>query len=313
MSSSYAAQFGAQVATLRPRQIGAVALVYPVLERLKLAETVRALVPSAADIDLGQIVLLLVLNRLLAPQPLYHVAAWLAGTVLPEMLALPAVKVYDNRLGRALDRLYPYWGEIWARTVTYAIGAYDLDLSILHWDLTSVYFEGAYTDSELATYGYSRDHRPDCKQLNLEVDVTHDGYVPVLYQSLAGNTAAIRRPGPHLHHLLHFLQRPELAAAQFCPILVSDCKLVTPEVVAACHRHGLYYLGPLPNSTATTALLQSVAAAELAAQPLAYRPQRVKADAPDFVPYQGVWRPCAVETAAGRFTDRALVVWRAGN
>jgi transposase len=52
-----------------------------------------------------------------------------------------------------------------------------LDLNVLHWDITSIYFEGAYTDSELAAYGYSRDHRPDTKQVNLEVDVSHDGYV----------------------------------------------------------------------------------------------------------------------------------------
>jgi len=52
-------------------------------------------------------------------------------------------------------------------------------------NITSLYFEGTYTDSELVTCGYSRDHRPDCKQINLETDVTHDGYVPVLYQALA--------------------------------------------------------------------------------------------------------------------------------
>jgi hypothetical protein len=44
---------------------------------------------------------------------------------------------------------------------------------------------------ELATYGYSRDHRPDSKQVNLEVDVSHDGYVPVLYQVLPGGTGSV--------------------------------------------------------------------------------------------------------------------------
>jgi len=312
MSESQSEQHGAQIAQLQPRQIGAVALFYPVLETLNLAQTVRELAPSAADVDLGHIVVLLVLNRLLSPQPLYQVDEWFAGTVLPAVLGIPENKVYDNRLGRALDRLYPYWGEIWARMVSTAIQQYALDLSILHWDITSLYFEGAYTDSELATYGYSRDHRSDCKQCNLEVDVTHDGYVPVLYQPLAGNTADITRPEPHLQHLLQFLARPELADQQVRPILVSDCKMVTPEAVAACHRHGLYYLGPLPNGSATTTVLRSVPAAELRAQPLAYRPQRFKPDDARFVPYQGVWRPFVFETAAERFTDRALVVWSAG-
>jgi len=47
-----------------------------------------------------------VLNRLLAPRPLYAVSHWLAGTVLPDVLGVAAAQVYDHRLGRALDRLY---------------------------------------------------------------------------------------------------------------------------------------------------------------------------------------------------------------
>lgn len=312
MSSSHAEQFGSQIARMQPRDIGAVALFHPVLEALGLAHIVRDVVPSAADVDLGRIVMLLVLNRLLSPQPLYQVEAWFSDTVLPEVLDIPVNKIYDNRLGRALDRLHPYWGAVWARTVSGAIHVYGLDLSALHWDITSLYFEGAYTDSELATYGYSRDHRPDCKQCNLEVDVSHDGYVPVLYQPLAGNTADITRPEPHLQHLLQFLARPELADHQVRPILISDCKMVTPEAVGACHRHGLYYLGPLPNGTGTTAVLRSVTATELREHPLAYRPKRIQADDTRFVPYQGVWRPFTFEMAAGPFTDRALVVWSAG-
>jgi len=222
---------------LRPRQMGAIPLVYPILSELQVRRTTNELVSSQADIDLGRVVVLLALNGLLAPQPLYHVADWLGETVLPQVLDIAPEKVYDNRLGRALDRLYPHLGELWGRLVSRAIQVYDLDLNVLHWDITSIYFEGAYTDSELATYGYSRDHRPDTKQVNLEVDVAHDGYVPVLYQALPGNTADITRPLPHLRNLLRFLARAELADRRLRPILVSDCKMVTPEAVLACHRH----------------------------------------------------------------------------
>jgi len=122
--------------------------------------------------------MLLTLNRLLAPQPLYHVQDWLAETVLPQVLNIAPAQAYDNRLGRALDHLYLHLGELWPRLVTRAIQVYDLDLSVVHGDITSLYLEGAYTDSELAAYGYSRDHRPDTKQVNLELDVSHDGYAP---------------------------------------------------------------------------------------------------------------------------------------
>jgi transposase len=312
MDTPQAEQWGQAITGLRPRQIGALPLLYPILTALQVRQATNELVASQADIDLGRIVELFTLNRLLAPQPLYRVGEWLAETVLPQVLDIAPEKAYDNRLGRALDRLYPHLGELWARLVSRAIQVYDLDLSVLHWDITSLYFEGAYTDSELATYGYSRDHRPDTKQVNLEVDVSHDGYAPVLYQVLPGNTADITRPLPHLRNLLRFLARPELADRHLRPLLVSDCKMITPEAVLACHGHNLFYLGPLANGTAADAVLRSVAAEELAARPLAYRPRRVKPDDVRFVPYQGVWRPFTFEHDGQQVTDRVLVVWSAG-
>lgn len=267
MNNSQAEQLGKTIRTVHPRPMGAFPLVYPILTDLQMRSSINGLVPSQADLDMGCVVVLLVLNRLLAPQPLYRVEDWLAETVLPEVLDVAPDQIYDNRLGRALDRLYPYLGELWARLASRAMEVYDLDPSVLHWDITSIYFEGAYDDSHLAAYGYSRDHRPDTKQVNLEVTVTHDGYVPILYELLAGNTADITRPLIHLEALLRFLSRPELAQRHLRPLLVSDSKMVTPEGVLACHRHQLFYLGPLPNGTATEALLRSVSTEELAAHP----------------------------------------------
>ncbi len=312
MNTPQGERLGQAIRAVRPRQIGALPLVCPILTELQVRLTTNEVVPSQADIDVGQIVVLLTLNRLLAPQPLCHVKEWLVETVLPQVLDVIPEKAYDNRLGRALDRLYPHLGELWARLVIRAIQVYDLDLNVLHWDITSIYFEGAYADSQLAAYGYSRDHRPDTKQVNVEVDVTHDGYVPVLYRVLSGNTADMTRPLPHLRALLRFLGRPELADHGLRPLLVSDCKMVTPEAALACHRHDLFYLGPLPNGKEVKVLLGSVSSEELAAHSLAYRPQRVKRDDPSFTPYEGVWRPFTFEHKEERVTDRALVVWSAG-
>ena len=297
MNIAQAKQFGQAIRGLQPRQLGALPLLQPILTDLQLREIVNRLLQSQADVDLGQVVVLLVLNRLLAPQPLYEIQDWFGGTVLPEVLNITVQQAYDNRLGRTLDRLYPQLGELGQRLVSRAIEVYDLDLTVLHWDLTSIYFEGAYADSQLATYGYSRDQRPDAKQINLEVDVTHEGLVPVLYQVLTGNTADITRPLPHLEALLHFLARPELAERRLRPLLISDCKMITAEAVLAYHRHGLYYLGPLQDSTAVTAVIRSVPGAELAEHGLAYRPQRVKTTDTTFVPYQGVWRTFTFEQA----------------
>jgi len=312
MNTPQAEDLGQAIVAIRPRQISALPLVYPILDALQVCSTTNALVPSQADVDLGRVVLLLALNRLLSPRPLYLVQDWMSETILPELLGMSAEQVYDNRLGRALDRLHPYLGELWVQLVSQAILTYGLDLNVLHWDITSIYFEGVYADSDLARYGYSRDHRPDTKQVNLEIDVTHDGYVPILYHMLAGNTADITRPEPHIEALLRFFARPELVERGLRPLLVSDGKMVSAAAVLACHHYGLFYLGPVPHGIAIDAVLRSVTAKELAAHPLDYRPKRVKPDDTTYVPYQGVWRSFRFEHQGQEVTDRVLVVWNAG-
>jgi transposase len=229
-----------EIQSVRTYQIGALPVLYPILEALQVGRIVNEVAQTQATIDLGRVVVLLTLNRLMQAKPLSQVGRWLAGTVLAEVVAIEIEQIYDMRLGRALDQLYPFLGEVWARLVCQAIEVYNLDLEVLHWDITSLYFEGAYRGSELAQYGYSRDHRPDTKQVNLEVDVSHDSAATILYQVLAGNTADITRPVAHLRGLLDFLARPELQSRHFRPILVSDSKMITPDAVFACHQHHLF-------------------------------------------------------------------------
>jgi len=125
--------FGEALGRRTTHQIGALPVVYPILEALRLREIVNGLRYTGADIDLGRIADLLTLNRLLAPQPLCWVKRWAQDTVLPEVLDTPADKLYDNRLGRALDALHPFLGEIWASMAARAVIVYQVDLSIVHW------------------------------------------------------------------------------------------------------------------------------------------------------------------------------------
>ncbi len=306
----------------RTLQVSALPLFYPIVEALGLRQVVNQVCPTQADLDLGLVLLVLVLNRLLSPRPLYQVNQWVEQSVLRLSLDLDPRQWYDQRLGRALDALYAHLGELWARLVIRAVQVWHLDLSILHWDITSFYFTGAYTDSRLLRRGYSRDQRPDTKQINLEADVTHGTRVPIGYRVLPGQTADITTPPEHLAALLRLLARPELVALNVHPLLVSDGKLLTPEAVQGCEHHQLFYLGPLADSLAVRRVLHSVSADELTQHELAYRPKR-QAQRADFIPYRGVWRPFTFKvprlaaTAEAKakpewFSARVLVVWSAG-
>jgi hypothetical protein len=91
--------------------MGALPVIQPILAALEVQETVNRPLPSQANVDLGQVVVL-VLNRLLAPQPLYEIQDWLGETMLPEVLGSTVKQAYDNRLGHTLDRLCPRLGEL---------------------------------------------------------------------------------------------------------------------------------------------------------------------------------------------------------
>ena len=294
------------------RHIGVVPVYYPILESLGLRATVNEMCSGQREIDLGRIALILTLNRLTAPQPLCRVGQWVGRTILPDLLSVSAGKLYDKCLARALDAMHPCLGELWTRLVVQAVQQEGIDLSVLHWDTTTFYFEGEYSKSELARYGHSSDDKPKCKQAKIGYDVTHVGRLPFIYHLLAGNRTDVTLPVFNLSSIVDMLGRPALGKGKIHPLVVSDGKMVTPPLVAAAHDSDLYYLGPWEENKAVKAVLRSVSSEELDAHRLAYRPQRAVND-PDFEPYQAVWRPFSVTHNGQVFADRGLVVWSASN
>jgi transposase len=292
--------------------VGAIPVLYPLLEALQVRQIINGLAMSGAEIDLGRVVEVLTLNRLLAPRPLNHVGEWVGQSVVATMFGLEVSQLYDKRFGRALDNLHPLLAEAWIELVSQTLRQEKIDLEVLHWDTTSIYLEGEYEVSELAAYGHSSDQRSNHKQVKIGLDVTSREQMPLLYWVLSGNRADNTTPGPNLTQIATFLERPECAGVTPRPLVVGDCKMITPAAVATAHRHNLYYLGPWEADNTVKAILRSVSQAEWLKSELDYRPQRhFPADSP-FMPYRGVWRPFPVEYGGQVYDDRALVVWAAG-
>jgi transposase len=101
-------------------------------------------------------------------------------------LGLPVERVNDDRLYRALDRLLPHKQAI-ERHLRQRLGElFALEYDLLLYDVTSTYFEGLAESNTLAARGYSRDHRPDCKQVCIALVVTRER-MPLGYEVFAGN------------------------------------------------------------------------------------------------------------------------------
>jgi transposase len=254
-----------------------VGVLQPLLEQLQLRETVSTALEAVhgeelSVVESGRLVEVLVLNRLMAPRPLYRVGEWLQGSVLAHRLGLDPAQVNDARLGRLLDALDGVSATVWPQLVAQALSVGGSDLAVVYYDLTSFYFEGEYADVPEITYGYSRDHRPDTQQVTVGLTVTAQDGVPLVYRVLAGNTADATTPVDNLHLLQTTLA--QVAPKQPFPLLVSDRAMLSLATLATYEAAGVRYLGPLPDSTLTSALLERAAATDWTAHPLAYRPAR---------------------------------------
>jgi transposase len=91
-----------------------------------------------------------------------------------------------HRLYRALDRLLPHKVAIEKHLQARLGYLFALGYELLLYDVTSTYFEGLANGNAQAQRGYSRDHRPDCKQVNIALVVTGDG-MPLGYEVFAGH------------------------------------------------------------------------------------------------------------------------------
>ncbi|MGH6690776.1 MAG: IS1634 family transposase [Gammaproteobacteria bacterium] len=134
---------------------------------------------------------ILVIARLIEPSSELHIAEdWYRRTALDDLLGVPAERVNDDRLYRALDRLLPHKEALEAHLKERLGDLFGLDYDLLLYDVTSTYFEGQAAANRLAKRGYSRDHRGDCKQVCIGLVVTRGG-IPLGYEVFAGNRADV--------------------------------------------------------------------------------------------------------------------------
>jgi len=129
----------------------------------------------------------LVIARLCEPSSELHLAEdWFRRTALGDLLDIPEAKLNDDRLYRALDQLLPHKERLETQVKERLGTLFGLDYDLLLYDVTSTYFEGAAAANPQAQRGYSRDHRPDCKQVCIGLVVSREGY-PLGYEVFAGN------------------------------------------------------------------------------------------------------------------------------
>src|SRR5712691_7780428 len=130
----------------------------------------------------------LVAARFCEPSSELHIAEdWYRRTALCDLLQLGDEEVNKDRLYRGLDHLLMHKSALEVHLSQRCGELFAVQNDVLLYDVTSTYFEGQAEANPLAQRGYSRDHRPDCKQVCIALVVTFDGF-PLGYEVFAGNT-----------------------------------------------------------------------------------------------------------------------------
>ena len=167
-------------------------LALELARKVGLVDFLQEAMPSGReDVPWPLMALILVAGRLCEPSSELRIAEHLyAGGVLGELLGVPASKVNDDRLYRALDALLPHKEQLETFLKERLGRLFGLTYDFMLYDVTSTYFEGQAQGNALAQYGYSRDRRSDCKQVCIAL-VVAEGGMPIGYEVFGGSTSDV--------------------------------------------------------------------------------------------------------------------------
>lgn len=176
------------VRTERVRDFGDIWLALELLKHLGLYDFFHQVMPPGREkIPWADLACVLIIARFCNPKSELYIAEHFYGhTALADLMGIPNDKVYDNRLYRALDKLLPH-KEALEKHLKERFGElFNIQYDLLLYDVTSTYFEGGAQKNPQAQRGYSRDKRPDCKQVCIALVVTKEG-IPLAYEVFDGN------------------------------------------------------------------------------------------------------------------------------
>jgi transposase len=244
---------------LQSRVLGGLPIINAVTDRLGLPALLAAALPDGdprVKVSSAAAIRLVVTNLVLGREPLYGLGEW-AARYDPALLGLTAEEVSgfnDDRVGRALEALFDAdRASLLTAVVLRAISEFTVDTRQLHNDSTSISVHGVYRDAvgtgrggqptPVITFGHSKDHRPDLKQLVWILTVSADGAVPLAYRLADGNTVDDPTHVPTWDGLVGLLGRTDF-------LYVADSKLCSRAAMGHLDSRGGRFVTVMPRSRA---------------------------------------------------------------
>ncbi|HZJ04391.1 MAG TPA: IS1634 family transposase [Nocardioidaceae bacterium] len=241
--------------TLDTDQLGALPIVNAFCDRLGLSGLLEQFVPHddvrvklAPSAALGVVIS----NLAIGHRPVYALGEWAAGyeAALLGLSGGEVALLNDDRVGRELSRLFDAdRASLLTRVVLDAIEVFDIDVSQLHNDSTSITFAGSHADADghvrggkptpAIVHGHNKDHRPDLKQLVWILTVAADGAVPIAARTVDGNTTDDVTHIDTWDGLARLVGRTDF-------LYIADSKLATRTNMDHIHAAGGRFVSVLP-------------------------------------------------------------------
>jgi transposase len=141
------------------------------------------------QVSWAQVLELLVVNRLIDPGSEFRLhRQWFDLSAMDMLLGVDFAVAEKDRLYRCLDRILEHKQALFVHLQQRWKNLFDTQFDVLLYDLTSTYVEGEAEQNPKAKRGYSRDGRPDCKQVIVALVITPEGF-PLAYEVMDGNTS----------------------------------------------------------------------------------------------------------------------------
>jgi transposase len=148
----------------------------------------QKLEPGREEVSWAQVLELLAVNRLIEPGSEFRLhRQWFDQSAMDVLLGVDFAAAEKDRLYRCLDRIVKHKRDLFLHLQQRWKNLFDASFDVLLYDLTSTYVEGEAERNPKAKRGYSRDGRPDCKQVIVALVITPEG--PLAYEVMDGNTS----------------------------------------------------------------------------------------------------------------------------
>jgi transposase len=226
----------------RPRSFGDCWLGCVLWDELELGRFWESrLIHERGVVSWAKVLQLLSINRLIDPGSEFRVhRQWFLRSAMDELLNVDFAIASKDRLYRCLDRLLIHKDALCQHLTQRWKNLFNATFDVLLYDLTSTYFEGLCEQIPKARHGYSRDGRPDCRQVVIALVVTTEG-LPLAYEVLAGNTADCTT-------LSRFLAKIEAMYGKARRVWVMDRGIPTHDTLEQMRRDNVAYVVGTPRS-----------------------------------------------------------------